>query len=69
MRLEHLPDTGCITRVEEEDLHGTAGSNVRVEVLSNDGTYATVRVDDCGVLARQGELYEVASAALNGGRR
>lgn len=42
---------------------------MRVRVLSNDCVYATVRVEDCGVNARQGELYEVAASVLNGGRR
>ncbi len=69
MSLDHLPDTGCGTRVEEQDLHGASGSNVRVHVLSDDGVMARVRVEDCGVLARPGHVHDVRSAALNGGRR
>ncbi len=69
MSPDHLPYSGCNTRVEEQDLLGVSGSNVRVHVLSDDGFMARVRVEDCGVFARQGQVHDVRSAALNGGRR
>lgn len=55
-------------RVEEKDLHGVSGSNVRVRVLSDDGKTAKVVVEDAGVLARQGQIRTVPSSALNRGR-
>jgi hypothetical protein len=64
----HLPVT-CHVFVEEQDLFGSPGSNVRVRVLSDDGQHAEVLVDDCGVHARQGQMHTVRSSALNGGRR
>lgn len=56
-------------RVEEQDLFGTPGSNVRVRVLKDDGKTAKVIVEDCGVHARQGQIHTVRSSALNEGRR
>lgn len=56
-------------RVEERDLFGVSGCNVRVKVLKDDGTTAKVMVDDCGVIARQGDIVTVRSSALNGGRK
>jgi hypothetical protein len=56
-------------RCEEKDLYGVSGSNVRVRVLADDGKTAKVIVEDCGVVARQGEIREVRSSALNGGRQ
>jgi hypothetical protein len=70
VKIEHLPVT-CQVYVEEQDLFGTAepfGCDVRVKVLSNDGTTATVRVDDSGVNATWGQVHTVPSSALNGGR-
>lgn len=67
MSATHLPVT-CHVYVEEQDLFGSSGCNVRVDVISNDGQTARVRVDDCGVHARQGQEHTVSSAALNGGR-
>ena len=67
MSVDHYPVT-CHVYVEEQDLFGTSGCNVRVDVLANDGRTARVRVDDCGVHARQGQVREVPSSALNGGR-
>jgi hypothetical protein len=64
----HLPVT-CHTYVEESDLFGSPGCCVRVDVLHNDGQNARVRVEDCGVHARQGQIHTVAVSALNGGRR
>ena len=64
----HYPPTLHVY-VEEHDLFGVGGSNVRVDVLSDDGQLARVRIDDCGVLARQGQVHTVESSALNGGRR
>jgi hypothetical protein len=64
----HLPVTTVLVYVEEADLIGPPGSNVRVHVLSDDGVVARVRVEGCGVHARQGEIHDVRSAALNGGR-
>jgi hypothetical protein len=65
----HLPVTSVRVYVEELDLIGHPGSNVRVDVLSDDGTVAEVRTKDCGVHVRQGEIHDVRSAALNGGRQ
>jgi hypothetical protein len=66
----HLPyGYTCVTFVEEQELFGTPGSNVRVDVLSEDGETAKVRIEDCGVHARQGQLHTVRTVALNGGRR
>lgn len=56
-------------RVEEQDLFGTPGCNVRVKVLKDDGKTAKVMVDDCGIYARQGNIHTVASSALNEGRK
>ncbi len=68
MSADHLPVT-CHTYVEESDLFGSPGCNVRVKVLADDGQTAKVIVDGCGVQARQGDRYTVRSSALNGGRR
>lgn len=56
-------------RVEERDLVGVPGCNVRVKVLADDGKTAKVMVDDCGVQVRQGDIHTVRSSALNGGRK
>lgn len=63
---EHRPVT-CHVFVEEQDLFGSPGSNVRVRVLSDDGQHAEVLVDGCGVHARQGQRHVVPVSALNGG--
>jgi hypothetical protein len=67
--MSHHPPTPSGTYVEERDLFGHPGSNVRVRVLSNDGQTAEVMIQDCGVHARQGNVHTVASSALNGGRQ
>lgn len=68
--MDHYPaGFTCVTYIEEQDLFGSPGSNVRVDVLSDDGQQAEVLVDDCGVHARQGQRHIVRSSTLNGGRR
>lgn len=69
MNAGHLPPTSTLVYVEELDLIGRQGSNVRVRVLSNDGTVAQVRVASDGVHVRPGETHDVRSVTLNGGRR
>jgi hypothetical protein len=69
MNAGHLSVTSVRVYVEEADLIGPPGSNVRVRVLSDDGTVARVQVQDCGVHVRPGEVHDVRSVTLNGGRR
>ncbi len=64
----HLPVT-CQVYAEEREIVGVGGCNVRVRVLSDDSVLARIRVDDCGVVVRQGDIHTVNSSALNGGRR
>ncbi|WP_250029912.1 hypothetical protein [Paractinoplanes maris] len=38
---------------------------VNVDVLGTNGPTSTIRVEDCGVRARQGEVYEVPTTAVH----
>lgn len=40
------------------------GVTVRVRVLSDDGTAATICVEDCGAVLRQGQTVTVPSDAV-----
>jgi hypothetical protein len=66
-QMRHLPVT-CQVFVEEYELFGSSGCNLRVDVLADDGEIADIVIDDCGVFGRQGQRRKVRSAALNGGR-
>lgn len=54
-----IPETAA--RPEFDPRHVT---NVRVAVLSDDGVTARVRIEDCGIHLRQGEIYDVPTTAL-----
>ncbi|MFH8581588.1 hypothetical protein [Streptomyces zaomyceticus] len=43
---------------------GPAGTTVRVQVLTTTETTSTVRIEDCGVIARQGQIHTVPTDAV-----
>ncbi|MFH8581723.1 hypothetical protein [Streptomyces zaomyceticus] len=43
---------------------GQDGTTVRVQVLTIADTTSTVRIEDCGVIARQGQVHTVPADAV-----